>query len=70
MRTFIALTLPPRTKELLGQIQEELKSCQLHAKWVNPSNMHITLKFLGEIKEDNLPKIEEIMKKTAGAFIL
>jgi len=45
MRAFIAINLPSQIKDSLGLIQENLKKCALGAKWVNPKNIHITLKF-------------------------
>jgi 2'-5' RNA ligase len=61
MRTFIALPLPEEIKNFLANIQDELKPLNLDAKWVEPQNIHLTLKFLGEIKEEKLPLIKKIM---------
>lgn len=68
MRTFIAFPLSPEIKELLEKIQAEIKTCVIDAKWVNPFNTHITLKFLGEIQENTLLKVEQIIVKTADEF--
>ncbi len=51
MRTFIAIELPQDIKDHLGRIQAKLKNAQADVKWVAPSNIHLTLKFLGEIDE-------------------
>ena len=36
-------------------------------KWVEPENIHLTLKFLGEIDDSKLPEIQEITKQVAEA---
>ena len=64
MRTFIALELPQEIKEFLSQLQEELKAAGADVKWVEPKNIHLTLKFLGEIDEKKIDKIIEIVQET------
>jgi len=58
MRTFIALNLSDETKEELSRIQEELKKADAGVKWSKPHNIHITLKFLGEIDEAKASEIK------------
>lgn len=65
MRLFIALELSPEAHQTLSQIQEQLKPKISGAKWVNPDNIHLTLKFLGETPEEKLPEIKAVMDKAA-----
>lgn len=65
MRTFIAIELPKEIKEALGRIQEKLKASGADVKWVEPKNIHLTLKFLGEISEQQLEKITAILNDLA-----
>lgn len=44
---------------LLGQFEGE------RIKWVEPHNMHITLKFFGETEEERIPDIFPIIKKVS-----
>jgi len=62
MRLFIAFDIPEQVKTMLVSIQEKIKS-DAKIKWVKAENMHLTLKFLGEVAED---KVEDI-KKRLGA---
>lgn len=62
MRTFIAIELPLEIKEALARIQERLKKSGADVKWVNPDNIHLTLKFLGDIDGTQFEKICAIMK--------
>jgi len=65
MRTFIAIALPQEMRDYLACIQAELKKCQADVKWVQPENIHLTLKFLGERDEKKIEKIKEILEETA-----
>lgn len=48
IRTFIALPLPPDWTEALGYAISELQNdMPSGVRWVNPSGIHLTLKFLG-----------------------
>jgi 2'-5' RNA ligase len=58
MRTFIAFKLPDNILESIGGIQKELKNRGLRLKWVNPENIHLTLKFLGDVSRDRIDSIE------------
>lgn len=66
MRAFIAIGLPQEIKESLTQLQQELKATQADVKWVRPDNIHLTLKFLGEIDDTALEKITDIINGVAG----
>lgn len=62
MRTFIAVELDKEIKKALSKIQDELKTTRADVKWVEPENIHLTLKFLGEVEENKIPKISQILK--------
>ncbi len=65
MRTFIAIELPESIKDFLSRIQDQLKGSQADVKWVAPRNIHLTLKFLGEVNEKKLDEITCILEDTA-----
>ena len=65
MRTFIAIELPKEIKDYLGRLQEQLRSSGADVKWVEPQNIHLTLKFLGEIDDKKLAKITQIVEDIA-----
>ena len=48
IRSFIAVELDKALRDVLHQIQEHLQTCHPDVTWVKPSNIHMTLKFLGE----------------------
>jgi 2'-5' RNA ligase len=65
MRAFIALELPQHIKDHLQMIQDRLKNVGLGARWVAPHNIHITLKFLGDVEPIIVEKVKEIVRNCA-----
>ena len=58
IRSFIAIELPRDLKLALSQLQEKLKSeSSVPVKWVDPGNIHLTLKFLGDIDPEQVGPI-------------
>lgn len=65
IRAFIAIELPGEVKKRLLRIQESLGKREGEPGWVKPSNMHLTLKFLGSIDEERVSTISEALKSAA-----
>ena len=68
IRTFIGFELPEKTRSFISSIQEDLKSNGLDARWVQPKNIHLTLKFLGNINKDDTQKVGEAIFKSAADY--
>lgn len=65
MRTFIAIELPQDIKDSLAKLQNRLKETGADVKWVEPQNIHLTLKFLGERDEKKVKQISQVIEKVA-----
>jgi len=65
-RLFIAINLPEKIKNRLASYQNNWP--QLPAKWTRPENLHITLLFLGNVAEQDIPAALEIVKNTAQKY--
>ncbi|MGQ4872863.1 MAG: RNA 2',3'-cyclic phosphodiesterase [Promethearchaeia archaeon] len=64
IRTFIALELKDEeTIKKINEFGKILKQNQANIKLVELHNLHLTVKFLGNIKEDLAPKIYKIIQK-------
>lgn len=63
MRLFIAIDLGKEIKDYLYELQKELKNNSAKISWVAKKNLHVTLKFLGEIKEDKLEEIKKALRE-------
>ena len=59
-RGFIAVKIP--FTESMKELWDDVKKSGARIKLVEPHNVHITLKFLGDIEEILVPKIEKIIK--------
>ncbi len=63
MRTFIAIELNEDIKELLKNTINKLKNSYEKVKWVNSTNAHLTLTFLGETETQKVEKIKNNLGK-------
>ncbi|MEM0359527.1 MAG: RNA 2',3'-cyclic phosphodiesterase [Candidatus Hadarchaeales archaeon] len=63
MRTFLALEINEEVRERLVKFQRKLLQGWASLKLVEPENLHLTLKFLGEVEEGRLGEIEEAVRK-------
>ena len=61
MRCFVAIPLPREVKDEVVRVQKELRRLDLHAKWVEQDNLHVTMKFLGQVQEADLDKAKQIV---------
>jgi len=57
MRLFIAIALDRAIRERLGAVQSELRMIEPGIKPVETENIHLTLRFLGEVAEPKLPEL-------------
>jgi 2'-5' RNA ligase len=57
IRTFIALELPSNVQQQLGDIQNAFKPLDCAIKWVEPHNIHLTLKFLGSLRQEQIAAV-------------
>ena len=69
MRCFIAIDIDEKTRRALGDLQQQLQSStdikKSDAKWVSPENIHLTLKFLGEVEDAKVVEVCNIVKGVA-----
>lgn len=60
MRLFFAIPLPEGVKNTLEDLKSQLARNVQGVKWVERGNLHITLKFLGEVEEDRVQDLVEL----------
>lgn len=65
MRTFIAIDLDDALKKSLGAFIHELRPLAGNVRWVGAPGMHLTLKFLGEITEEQTAGISSVLEGIA-----
>ncbi|MDP6547339.1 MAG: RNA 2',3'-cyclic phosphodiesterase [Candidatus Woesearchaeota archaeon] len=62
MRLFIAIEIQEDIKEYLIGVQEKISNELAKVRWVNKPQMHLTLKFLGEVQPNTEGNIKEILR--------
>ena len=63
MRLFVALALPREVQDHFATLISELRSLLPEMRWTPVKNIHLTLKFLGEISDDSLPAKRRVLEK-------
>lgn len=65
IRSFIAIEIPEGVKKVLSKLQDNLKTEGGNVKWVNPSGIHITIKFLGNVASGKIPQIVQALSSVS-----
>jgi len=69
IRSFLAIELPPAITKGLERVQNDLKQSHADVKWVEPSRIHLTLKFFGNIDEGACDEIMDAVGKAASEVL-
>lgn len=69
MRVFIAVDIDQKVRKNIAALQRELRqkarAGEKSVKWVNPDKMHLTLKFLGEVKDADIADVCKTIEQVA-----
>ena len=67
IRAFIAIDLPKVVLAELAELQQELakSATSKSVRWVKPENIHLTLRFLGDIDQRRLTEVSKSLDKLA-----
>ncbi|MHC4782318.1 MAG: 2'-5' RNA ligase family protein [Planctomycetota bacterium] len=64
MRLFAAIDIDPQVQDRIGRIQERLrqdmKLSDNEVRWVQPGQVHLTLKFLGEMRDNLITQVCDV----------
>jgi 2'-5' RNA ligase len=63
IRAFIAVNLAPVTIEEIAKVQSALRATKGDIRWTRAEGWHLTLKFLGDIAQDQVTPIVEALRK-------
>ena len=58
MRLFIALDIPTDIRERLSQYVDRVRRYAPEARWARIESLHVTLKFIGEVKDAKVAEIK------------
>ncbi len=61
MRLFVALEIPAVVRGNLAALIKSLRGVSPQTRWIRPQNLHVTLKFIGEVPETKLAAIRNAL---------
>ena len=69
-RMFVAIAVPPVLKKALQEMQQEVQHVvpRNSAAWTKPDNLHLTLRFLGDVGLSHLKELQERLKSAVAGF--
>ncbi|MFH1978734.1 MAG: RNA 2',3'-cyclic phosphodiesterase [Candidatus Aenigmatarchaeota archaeon] len=68
MRLFIAIDLPVEIKDRIKELVESLEETGADLNISNVDNIHITLKFLGEVREGDVTSVVKIISDITSSY--
>lgn len=66
IRTFIAVEVTSEVKRRVADWIDLLRRHGVEARWVEPQNVHLTLQFLGNVRENLLPLVCQRVARAVG----
>ena len=69
VRSFIAIEIPAAIQKAIAENTASIKSALPRPliRWVSPQNVHLTLKFLGDVSPANLDRLAGTLKVEAAS---
>jgi 2'-5' RNA ligase len=68
MRLFVALEITSSVRKNLAALIDSLRAVAPQAKWVRPENLHVTLKFIGEVPDTKTAEVVSILRVLCGVY--
>ena len=68
MRAFLAIPFPVELRSRVEALQRALMRADADVRWIPPGNLHVTLKFLGEIGEEDPARISELLRPEIARY--
>lgn len=65
-RIFISLSIPHSIKVDIQEIQFKLKKFDWPVRWEHADKLHITMRFLGDITDEEIQKVTQIVQQAAA----
>jgi 2'-5' RNA ligase len=65
VRMFVAVETPGAIRRKMELAQLCLEPIAKDLKWIPPENIHLTLKFLGDVEEGRIPRILDTVREVA-----
>jgi 2'-5' RNA ligase len=61
VRAFVAIEAPESVRGPLTGLMNRLREAEVRVSWTRPENLHLTLRFLGDVPPETLDRIGEML---------
>ena len=68
IRTFICFEIPDSIKSRINKLQETLRKIDAQVSWSKPSNIHLTVKFLGNVESSRIERVSKALERSASGI--
>ena len=65
IRTFICIEIPASIKERIDRLQNTLREIEAQVSWTKASNIHLTLKFLGDVETARINRVLKAVERAS-----
>lgn len=65
MRLFIAINFTAKDRQRIYSAARKMREAELPVRWVEPDQLHLTLKFLGEVRPERAARVKEAVARVA-----
>lgn len=66
MRLFVAVNFPVKLKRRIASATKGLRNLSMPTLWVEPEKLHLTLKFIGEVRDEKADGVADALVRAAG----
>ncbi len=68
VRCFVAVPVAEPVRRMIVRVQEALRRADADVRWVVEGTLHLTLKFCGDLDEDQVARLGELLAVEAGRW--
>ena len=66
MRLFVAVNFPIKLRRRIASATKGLRKLKMPTRWVEPEKLHLTFKFIGEVRDEKAEELAEALVRAAG----
>jgi 2'-5' RNA ligase len=68
IRSFLAFELPSEIKEIVSHVCQDMRKTPLEVRWVKPENIHLTVVFMGNVRDEHLEPVADAVDEVCRGF--
>lgn len=68
MRLFVAINLPDDVRRAVHEAVADVRNRGMPARWTDPEQYHVTLKFIGDVRPDRRDDHVEVLRRIGSGY--